>query len=111
MHPKYLPQYTYMHIALAPSRKYHFFNSNNGGWSPTGSTWHFGHQLAYCTFPGDYENGEFGGMMIGREIEVLGENLPQCHVAHQKSHMTSPGANPSRRGGKLATNRVIYGTA
>jgi hypothetical protein len=28
-----------------------FFNSNigGGGWSPTGSTRHFGHQLAYCT--------------------------------------------------------------
>jgi hypothetical protein len=28
------------------------FNSNSGGCSPTGSTWHVGHQLAYCTCPG-----------------------------------------------------------
>jgi hypothetical protein len=28
-----------------------FFNSNRGWWSPTGPTWHVGHQLAYCTCP------------------------------------------------------------
>jgi hypothetical protein len=25
---------------------------------------------------GDYDDGEIGGMIIGRETEVLGENLP-----------------------------------
>jgi hypothetical protein len=29
-----------------------FFNSNSWGWSPTGSTRHVGHHLAYCTCPG-----------------------------------------------------------
>jgi hypothetical protein len=29
-----------------------FFNSYSGGWSPTGSTRHVGHQLTYCTCPG-----------------------------------------------------------
>jgi hypothetical protein len=37
-------------------------------------------------YPGDYDDGEIGGM-IGRETEVLGENLPQCRFVHNKSHM------------------------
>jgi hypothetical protein len=38
--------------------------------------------------PGDYNDGEFGGM-IGRGAEVLGENLPQCRFVHHKPHMLS----------------------
>jgi hypothetical protein len=33
-----------------------------GGGVQTGSTRHVGHLLAYCTCPGDCEDGEFGGM-------------------------------------------------
>jgi hypothetical protein len=29
--------------------------------------------------PVEYDDGEIGGMMIGRGTEVLGENLPQCY--------------------------------
>jgi hypothetical protein len=37
----------------------------------------------------DYGNFRaVGGMRIGRETEVLGENPPQYHFVHHKSHMT-----------------------
>jgi hypothetical protein len=36
--------------------------------------------------PGDYDDGEIGGI-IGRETEVLGDNLPQCLFVHHEPHM------------------------
>jgi hypothetical protein len=55
--------------------------------------------------------GNFVEWWLAGKTEVLGENLPQCHFIHHKSQMTWPGANPGRRGGKSATNRLSYGTA
>jgi hypothetical protein len=49
---------------------------------------------------------------LAGEIEVLGENLPQCCFLHHKPHML-PGQEPGPplRGGKPATNGLSYGTA
>jgi hypothetical protein len=70
--------------------------------------------LACCTSPG-WEvmviMKKLAEWRLVGETQVLGENLPQRHFAHHKSHMTYPGFNPGRRGGKPATNRMSYGAA
>jgi hypothetical protein len=43
-----------------------FFNSHSGGGFQTGSTPHVGHFWPIIPAPGDCEDGEFGGIKIGR---------------------------------------------
>jgi hypothetical protein len=45
--------------------KNYFFNWYSGRWSPIGSTRDCGHQWPIVLAPGDYDDGETGGM-IGR---------------------------------------------
>jgi hypothetical protein len=49
---------------------------------------------------------------LAGETDVLGENLLQRHFCpSQNPTWPDPGLNPGRRGGKPATNRLIYGAA
>jgi hypothetical protein len=49
---------------------------------------------------------------LAGETEVLGENLPHRHFCpSQNPTWPDPDLNPSRRGGKPATNRLSYGAA
>jgi hypothetical protein len=59
--------------------------------------------------PGDYDDGEIGGM-IGKGTEVLGETCPNAALS-TTNPTCCPDANPDRRVGKPATNRLSYGTA
>lgn len=38
-----------------------------------------------------FDYGTFGGMRIEGETEALEENPPQCHLVHNKSHITLTG--------------------
>jgi hypothetical protein len=80
----------------------------------TESTCYCGHCLAYCT------SSIWWMMMIlehsvecelAGETELLGENLPQCHLSITNPKWTDPGSNPGHSVGKPATNRLSYGTA
>jgi hypothetical protein len=42
----------------------------------------------------DGDCGAIGGIKIGRETKVLGENLLQRHFFHHKPHMTRSGLEP-----------------
>jgi hypothetical protein len=44
---------------------------------------------------------------LAGETEILGENLPQCHFVHHKSHMTWPGTRAATVGSRRLTAWVM----
>jgi hypothetical protein len=61
--------------------------------------------------PGDYDDGEIGGMMIGRRNGSTNrKHAPVRLCLPQIPHACSD-ANLGRRGGKPSTNRLSYGMA
>jgi hypothetical protein len=58
--------------------------------------WYCGHYWPFVPAPDDSGDcREIGGMKIGRESKVFGENLPQHHFVHHKFHMTRPRFEPA----------------
>jgi hypothetical protein len=62
--------------------------------------------------PGDYDDGEFGGMQIGMGNRSLCRKPAPAPIYPPQIPLDkTPGSNSGRRGGKLATNRLSYGAA
>jgi hypothetical protein len=62
--------------------------------------------------PGDYDDGEFGGMKIGRGNQSTRRKPAPAPLCPPQTPLDqTPGSNPGRRGGKPATNRLRYGVA
>jgi hypothetical protein len=60
--------------------------------------------------PGDYDDGEIGGMMTGRGNRSTWRKPAPMQLCPPQTPYACPNANPGSRGGKPATNRLSYGT-
>jgi hypothetical protein len=62
--------------------------------------------------PGDYDDGEFGGMTIGRENRSTRRKLAPVPLRLPQIPLDQTQARTrGRRGGKPETNRLSYGAA
>jgi hypothetical protein len=62
--------------------------------------------------PGDYDDGEFGGMKIVQGKPKYSETTcPRATLSITNPTWPYPGSNPGRRGGKPATKGLSYGAA
>jgi hypothetical protein len=84
-----------------------FLNLYSGGWNSR-STRHCGHQCPIVPAPSDYDDGEIGGM-IGRGNRSTRRKPAPIPLCPQQTPHACPDANPGRRGGKPATNRLSIG--
>jgi hypothetical protein len=60
---------------------------------------------------GDYDEGEIGGMMIGKGNRSTRRKPATVPLFQPQTPHACIGAKPGRRGSKPATNRLSYGTA
>jgi hypothetical protein len=81
-----------------------------GGWSLVWSIRHWGHQWPIVPDPGDYDDGEIGGM-IGRGNRSTRKKTCRSAALFTTYPTRCPDANPGRRKGKLVTNSLSYGLA
>jgi hypothetical protein len=60
---------------------------------------------------GDYDDGEFGGMKVGKGNRNTRRKPAPASLCPPQIPLSRPDSNPGRRGGKPATNRLSYGAA
>jgi hypothetical protein len=60
--------------------------------------------------PGDFDDGEIGEIIGRGNRSTLRKPAPLL-LCRPQTPTCCPDANPGRRGGKTATNRLSYGTA
>jgi hypothetical protein len=58
--------------------------------------------------PGDYDDGEIGGMMIGRGYRSTQRKPTPVSLCPPQTPHARPDANPGRHDGKPATSRLSY---
>jgi hypothetical protein len=61
--------------------------------------------------PGDFDDGEIGGMMIGKGNRSTRRKPAPLPICPPQTPYACPDANLGRCGGKPATNRLSYGMA
>jgi hypothetical protein len=82
-------------------------NSNSGGWSPywVDSARRPLNGLLYLPRVIVMMMDNLVEWRLAGETKVRGENLPQLHFVHHKSHFRDSDSNPGRRGRKPGSNR------